>query len=530
MRRWFLFVAFGAMAMVTFIAETIAQPQRSVEAPSGDVSSGVVGSVDVSSDVGEKKPALGTKFAALETALDAAPADKQDEMQGNDISSVNRVAPSSAADVKLSFAPVVERAAPAVVNIYTRRVVQQRTPFAGDPFFQRFFGGGFDRPRERVQNSLGSGVIVSPDGIVVTNNHVIAGMEEIKVVLNDRREYEAELILADEKTDLAILRVEANDPLPYLEFANSDAAEVGDIVLAIGNPFGVGQTVTNGIISALARTGVSVTDYQFFIQTDAAINPGNSGGALVDSDGRVVGVNTAIYSRSGGSNGIGFAIPARLVQQVLASAVDGGVLVRPWFGASTSTITAEMARALKLDRPAGAILDDLWKGGPASVSGLKAGDVVTQVDGRPVFDAQTLRYRIGVKNAGEASTVEYIRNGKKRTATLALTLPPETPARDTRALEGRHPLNGVTIDNLSPRYAEELGLDPLSTGIVVSDLAPRSFAARRGLRRGFKILTVNKRSVETVADLAREISKPATRWVIEIDPGDGRVVPWRVGR
>lgn len=452
-----------------------------------------------------------------------------EELDGASITSSPRAVPQSMSEVKLSFAPVVERAAPAVVNIYSSRVVKQRSAFAGDPFFERFFGGNMDAPRERVQNALGSGVIVSPDGVVVTNNHVIEGMTEIKVVLNDRREYKAEKVLADPQTDLAVLQIDVEEPLPYLSFANSDSIQVGDVVLAIGNPFGVGQTVTNGIISALARTAVSVSDYQFFIQTDAAINPGNSGGALIDIDGRLVGVNTAIYSRSGGSNGIGFAIPSRLVQQVIKSAISGNALVRPWLGASSSTVTADLAKALKLDRPAGAIVDDIWKRGPADLAGIEPGDVIMEVDGQPVYDAQTLQYRIGVTNDGDTADVVYVRNGKTRNATIKLSLPPETPARDTRMLEGQHPLNGVTVDNLSPRYSEELGLDPLSTGVVVAEVQSRSFAARRGLRPGHKILSVNGTVVHTSAQLAREISKSGTSWELEIDTG-GRIVPWRVGR
>jgi Do/DeqQ family serine protease len=447
------------------------------------------------------------------------------EMAGEAIAGAPRVVPQSMSAVKLSFAPVVERAAPAVVNVYTRRVVEQRSPFAGDPFFERFFGSV--GPRE--QTSLGSGVIVSPDGVIVTNNHVIEGMTEIKVVLSDRREFNAELVMADPQTDLAVLRIAIDEPLPYLAFANSDSIQVGDVVLAIGNPFGVGQTVTNGIISALARTAVSVSDYQFFIQTDAAINPGNSGGALIDIDGRLVGVNTAIYSRSGGSNGIGFAIPSRLVQQVIKSAVSGTALVRPWIGASTTTVTADMAKALKLDRPAGAIIDDIWEKGPADVAGLKPGDVLLEVDGQPVYDAQALQYRIGVNNDGDRAEVVYVRDGKTRNATLALALPPETPARDPRALEGNHPLNGVTIANLSPRYNEELGIDPLARGVVVSEVQSRSFAARRGLRPGHRVVSVNGKAVSTAAELEREIAKPAQSWELEVDTG-GRIVPWRVGR
>ncbi|MEX0644996.1 MAG: trypsin-like peptidase domain-containing protein, partial [Parvularculaceae bacterium] len=372
-------------------------------------------------------------------------------------------------------------------------------------------------------------VIVSPDGVIVTNNHVIEGMTEIKVVFADRREFAAKLLLTDPKADLAILKIEAGEALPFLEFANSDAAEVGDVVLAIGNPFGVGQTVTSGIISALARTAVSISDFQFFIQTDAAINPGNSGGALVDINGELVGVNTAIFSRSGGSNGIGFAIPSLLVQQVLRSALSGGELMRPWMGASTETVTVDVAKALKLDRPAGAIVGDLWPGGPAALAGLKSGDVITTIDGEPVYDAATLRYRVGVKADGQSAAISYMRDGKQQSATLKLNLPPDEPKRDPRALSGAHPLEGVTVDNLSPRYAEQVGLDPFRSGVVVTELDGRSYAARQGLRRGYRILSVNGKKVSTAAGLATEINKPATRWEIEIDLGS-RTATWRVGR
>jgi len=468
-------------------------------------------------------------FSAAAACAQPAPenAEPAGEMQAETIAPSPRAVPETMGEVNLSFAPVVERAAPAVVNIYTRRVVRTRSPFAGDPFFERFFGGGL--PREREQTSLGSGVIVSPDGVIVTNNHVIEGMTEIKVVLSDRREYEAELVLADPQTDLAVLHIEPGEALPYLTFANSDALQVGDIVLAIGNPFGVGQTVTNGIVSALARTAVSVSDYQFFIQTDAAINPGNSGGALVDADGRLIGVNTAIYSRSGGSNGIGFAIPSKLVQQVINSAVDGSPLVRPWLGASTSTVTADMARALGLDRPAGAIVEDVWAGGPAEEGGVQPGDVIVEADGQPIYDAETLQYRVGVKKDADKAMLVFMRDGERRTTSVTLALPPDKPAPDPKYLEGNHPLNGVSVETLSPRHNMELGIDPLSTGVVVASVEPRSFAARRGLHPGHRVLSVNGRSVRTSAELAREIARPAASWEIEINTG-GRIVPWRVGR
>ncbi|MEQ8176730.1 MAG: DegQ family serine endoprotease [Amphiplicatus sp.] len=452
-----------------------------------------------------------------------APASTQppETLEGGKIESARRVTPDSMAQVHLSFAPIVEHVSPAVVNVFTKRVVNRTT---GDPFFDRFFGAG---PRE--QQSLGSGVIVSPDGVIVTNNHVIEGMTEIKIVFADRREFEAKMILTDPKTDIAVLKIEAAEPLPFLEFANSDAAEVGDVVLAIGNPFGVGQTVTSGIISALARTAVSISDYQFFIQTDAAINPGNSGGALVDINGKLIGVNTAIFSRSGGSNGIGFAVPAALVQQVIRTAMSGGDLTRPWIGASTDTVTADVAKALKLDRPAGAIVTDLWPGGPAAQAGLKVGDVITAINNDPVYDSATLRYRVGVKADGDKAAVAYLRDGKTATASVNLKLPPDEPGRDPKTFSGANPLDGVTVDNLSPRFNEEVGLDPFRTGVVVTEVTPRSFAARRGLRRGFRILSYNGKKIGTAAELQREMAKPATRWEFEIDTGN-RVVPWNVGR
>lgn len=442
-------------------------------------------------------------------------------LEGDIITGEDRIVPSSMEQVRLSFSPVVAQVAPAVVNVYTRREVQPRSV---DPIFERFFG----RAGPREQSSLGSGVIVSPDGVVITNNHVIENMTEIKVVLNDRREYEASLIFTDPQTDVAVLRIEAEESLPFLEFSNSDTAEVGDVVLAIGNPFGVGQTVTSGIISALARTAVSISDYQFFIQTDAAINPGNSGGALVDIDGRLVGINTAIYSRSGGSNGIGFAIPSQLVQQVLSSAINGGVLSRPWLGVSTGSVTADLSKALQLDRPAGAIIEEIWQNGPAAKAGLKAGDVITEIDGKDIFDAETLRYRVGINSEEDKINIVYVRDGKENKAIAKLDLPPEAPPADKKELTGRHPLNDVSVANLSPRLNEEMNIDPFLTGVVVTNVARNSFAARRGLRNGYRILSVNGKPVSSTKDLERLI-KEDTRWVLEIDIGS-RVVTWRVGR
>ena len=285
------------------------------------------------------------------------------------------VVPETREAVRLSFAPVVRHVAPAVVNVYATAHVEVRSPFEGDPFFERFFGGGgpFGGRRERERSSLGSGVIVDASGVIVTNHHVISDATEVKVALADGREYQAEILLRDERTDLAVLKIENGDEqFPVLEFADSDALEVGDLVLAVGNPFGVGQTVTSGIISALARTNLGITDSGFFIQTDAAINPGNSGGALVDLDGALVGINSAIFSRSGGSIGIGFAIPSNMVRTVVAQAVAGSTTVeRAWIGALCQDVTKDIAASLGIDRPRGALVAQIDAGSPAERAGLQ---------------------------------------------------------------------------------------------------------------------------------------------------------------
>lgn len=435
--------------------------------------------------------------------------------------------PASQAQIDLSFAPLVKQVAPAVVNVFTKRVVreQARSPFANDPFFQRFFGDrfSFGVPRERVQSSLGSGVIVASNGIIVTNNHVIANGETFTVALADRREFEAELLLADERTDLAILKIDTKgEALPALAFGDSDGLEVGDLVLAIGNPFGVGQTVTSGIVSALARTQVGVTDYQFFIQTDAAINPGNSGGALVTMDGRLVGVNTAIFSRSGGSIGIGFAIPANMVRLVVASAQDGndGRVVRPWLGASVQTVTSELAQSLGLDRPGGALIGDVYDGGPADRAGLATGDVIRRLGVHDVVDENALRYRLATREVGSRVTVDYLRSGNSRSASLTLTAPPERPRRDTTELEGPHPFSGATVANLSPALAEEIRLDPMLSGVVVTEVVRRSAANRLGVQPGDIILGVNDTRVETVDALERELTAGGRNWQVSVRRGE----------
>lgn len=444
-----------------------------------------------------------------------------------------RQIPTTDTQVRLSYAPIVKRATPAVVNVYVRRKVQRRnSPFIDDPFFRRFFGKGFGMPRERVENSLGSGVIVSPDGVIVTNHHVIKarGEAEIIVALSDKREFPAKVILKDERTDLAVLRLEApGTTFPYLDFEDSESLEVGDIVLAIGNPFGVGQTVTSGIVSALARTRVGVSDYQFFIQTDAAINPGNSGGALVDMNGRLVGVNTAIYSRSGGSLGIGFAIPANMVRQVVDSSLNGGKVRRPWFGAKLQRVTRDIAESLGIDRPAGALVQQIRKNSPAHRAQLKPGDVIVQVSDKAVADPQAFLYRFSTRPIGQAVPLVVLRGGRTLTVSVQLEEAPEDPPRNEVEISGVNPFSGARVANLSPAVAEELSIDDDAYGVIVLDVRRGTPAGNtRFLRPRDIVVAINGNKVGTVADLRALAEARISRWQVSIKRG-GRILNVVIG-
>jgi len=436
----------------------------------------------------------------------------------------SRAVPQSSAEIQLSFSPLVKRVAPAVVNIFTRTTVRERraSPLFDDPFFRRFFGDRFPGgAQERSESSLGSGVIVSGDGMVVTNMHVIEGADEIRVVLNDRREFAAEVVQADERSDLAVLRIDPEgQSLPVAELGPSEKIEVGDLVLAIGNPFGVGQTVTSGIVSALARSRPGLTDFGVFIQTDAAINPGNSGGALVDMQGRVIGVNTAIYSRSGGSMGIGFAIPSSLVRRMVEAARTGGRVVRPWLGAQGQEVTADIAGAIGLSPPSGVLLDSVDPAGPLARAGIRQGDVVLAIDGRMIRDPVELRFRISTKQIGDQSEIDFWRRGKPFSASVRLEAPPETVPRDQVTLNTGSPLDGVEVANLSPAVKEEYGLNVEGEGVVVLDVKGRSFARRLGLRPGDVIVEVNNASVASVRDLLEVAGKRLRRWRFVVRRGD----------
>jgi Do/DeqQ family serine protease len=434
-----------------------------------------------------------------------------------------RLAPQSREQVQLSFAPVVKRTAPAVVNVFSRRTVHTAaSPLLQDPLFRRFFGESspFAEPTERVQRSLGSGVIVAADGTIVTNHHVIKDADEITIVLADRREFEARVLRSDERVDLAVLRIDTHgERLPFLELRDSDELEVGDLVLAIGNPFGVGQTVTSGIVSALARTGVGVSDFRFFIQTDAAINPGNSGGALVSLDGKLVGINTAIFSQSGGSIGIGFAIPSLMVRTVLAGAGSGGRIVRPWLGAAGQPVTAELAQSLALPRPMGVLVKDVAPNSPAAKAGLRVGEVVQSINGHEVEDEEALRFRVATLPVGSTARIAVFRNGASREVEAVLTAPPEDPARNTTDLAGSQPFAGARVANLSPALADELGVDTGARGVIILAVDRRSTAARLGFTDGDVIAAVNGKAVTSVAQLRDLLGQHPRQWQLQIRRG-----------
>jgi Do/DeqQ family serine protease len=431
--------------------------------------------------------------------------------------------PETRSEIDLTFAPLVKEVSPAVVNVFTQKTVKTGVT----PMEMLLYGRA--APQSRVQNSLGSGVIVREDGVIVTNNHVVEGADSFRVVLSDRREYPAELVLNDERTDLAVLKIDTGgDKLPVLHYADTREAQVGDLVMAIGNPFGVGQTVTSGIISATARTDVGISDYSFFIQTDAAVNPGNSGGALVDMKGQLVGVNTAIFSRGGGSNGIGFAIPSEMVKRVVDAAMNEGTFVRPWLGLAAQSVSFDMAKAQGLSRPIGVMVTEVYDGGPADKAGLRRGDLVTAIDGREVFDEKGLKFLAAIRNPGERAQLNVLRGGRNEVIGVKVEPPPGATEADIVLLEGEDVFNGARVVELSPRLAEENGLDPFQkgSGIYVYSVARRSIA-RNYFRPGDVIRSVNGKKTTTVKDLEAVLRDSGRSWDIELDR-NGRTIRGKV--
>jgi Do/DeqQ family serine protease len=444
----------------------------------------------------------------------------------------DRVVPASQASIQQSFAPIVRRTAPAVVNVYSsKNITRSNCPYANDPFWASFYcGNNVQTRREKVDNSLGSGVIVGADGVIVTNYHVVEQGDEFRVALNDRREFPAEIVMKDQKTDLAVLKIDVgNEKLPTLDFADTRGVQVGDLVLAIGNPFGVGQSVSSGIVSALARADVGVSDISSFIQTDASINPGNSGGALVDMNGRLVGVNSMIFSRGGGSNGIGFAIPSEMVRRVVDAAVRGGTLVRPWIGAGGSPVTGAQVAALGLDRPRGVLISNVYPGSPAEKAGIKKGDVILAMDGRDVFDDKGMKFIAATKAEGEMLNLTVLNGGRQRIVQLKLAAPPGTTTAELKRVGGRNPFTGAQVAELSPALAEELGLDPFKfkDGMLVYSVPPRTIAQRVGFQTGDIIREVNGVTTNTAKDLERIVSQteqnPQAQWRFAIERNGQRI-------
>ena len=432
------------------------------------------------------------------------------------LAQVDRETPQTGAQVQLSFAPVVRIAAPAVVNVYATRVEEQRRAFFNDPFFQRFFGESspFFRSQQRQRGALGSGVIVDPSGIIITNNHVIAEATEIRVSTADGREFPTEIVLSDPDTDLAVLRITETGgrTFPAIQFADSESLEVGDLVLAIGNPFGIGQTVTSGIVSALARSGVGVSDFQFFIQTDAAINPGNSGGALVDMSGRLVGINTEIISRSGGSMGVGFAIPANMVRFVSDAAIANGAIIRPWVGITVQPVTTDIADSLGMDAPQGALVTRVTESSPAQRIGIEVGDVILAFDSHPLESEAAFGYRLATKQIGETAHLTLLRDGEEMALDLPLETEPAPPPDALVVIEGRTRFAGATAATLSPGLIDEFNLPEDARGVLITRVEVGSLADSLGLRPGDVIINVNGEDLSDAATFRDIVLRGANRW------------------
>ena len=408
-----------------------------------------------------------------------------------------------------AMAEVASAVKPAVVNISSTKTIKTpgfRSPFFDDPFFRRFFGddfGHFGRPREFKQSGLGSGVIVDKDGYILTNNHVIKDADEIKIKLSDKREFQGKVIGTDSKTDLAVVKIESNH-LPVLKLGDSDKLRVGETVIAVGNPFGLNQTVTSGIVSATGRANVGIADYEDFIQTDAPSNPGNSGGALVNVRGELVGINTAIFSTSGGYQGIGFVIPSNMAIVVMDNLISKGKVVRGWLGVSIQPVTRELAKQFGIEEDKGALVGDVSEDSPAEKAGIQRGDVIVEYDGKEVTDPSSLRNSVAATPPGKEVLLRILRDGKTRAIHVTIA---ELPA-EMEKLHGKfdNPLKGVVVKGLTPEVKKNLGIPKRIHGVVVTDIEEDSPAADI-LMENDVILEVNRKRINTVKDYETVVSR-----------------------
>jgi Do/DeqQ family serine protease len=430
--------------------------------------------------------------------------------------------PHAREEITLSYAKVVKKISPAVVNIFTvqnSKTAPPNSPFFEDPFFKQFFER-LNPEYEPQQVSLGSGVIVNKEGYILTNYHVVQNADKIRVVLSDKEEFLAKLVKKDKRSDLALLKINSKKDFPYLEVSPYEDLEVGDVVLAIGNPFGVGQTVTHGIVSAIARGQEGINDFRSFIQTDAAINPGNSGGPLVTTDGRLVGINTAIYSKSGGSMGIGFAIPTTLAIPVIDSLKNGGRIVRPWMGVDVVPVTQELTQKLGFSHPYGVVVKDIYPGGPAHKAGLKKGDIIESIDGDEIEDKAALEYLVAISPIGKKATVKILRQGKSLNLPIRFIEPMEAKDPQPFIIEGRNPLQGAKMRVLSPALALEMGLSPMQMGVVITELTTNGAAAQLGVLPGDVLLSVNKKNVTTKKEVLNLLKESEDSWRIVLRRGN----------
>lgn len=405
-----------------------------------------------------------------------------------------------------SFAPVVRNALPAVVNIASSKIVRasdnsMQMPFSDDPLFQQFFGRQFrGRPRDQREQGLGSGVIINADGYILTNNHVVEGASDIRVYTSDKRELKARIVGTDPRSDIAVVKVDAGN-LPVLPIGDSSQVQVGDIVLAIGNPFGVGQTVTMGIVSATGRGNLGIEDYEDFIQTDAAINPGNSGGALINTRGELVGINTAILADgSRGNQGVGFAVPANQARQAMDQIISRGRVVRGYMGVMIQEVTPRVAGVFKLDGARGALIGDVTDNGPAARAGLEKGDIILELNGQAVTDSRELRLRISQMAPGTEVTLKVFRDGGTRDVRIKLGELPNDDARAPEKEDAGTSFRGIFVENLDAQAIRRLNLPPSTRGVIIAEIEPGSAAEAAGLHRGDVIAEVNRRPVSSTAE------------------------------